>query len=139
MENEKRSICENVAELGQHKKNCQMSIVRKLPPMLPPSGRKVWPERSGESEAQDELAVKVSGAGYERFDWLLSYGTADGVTRLCRIMAKGRTALTALFYDGTVATMCREMTIYDARERFRTLIRHKTALFYNENSARYTE
>jgi hypothetical protein len=43
--------------------------------------------------------------------------------------------LAALFYDGTAAQACREMTNYDAREQFRMSIRHKTPLFYDENSA----
>jgi len=56
------------------------------------------------------------------------------VARLCKIMAKGRTALTALLYDGTVATMCRDVTKYDARERFTISIRLKNGTFYDENS-----
>jgi len=50
-------------------------------------------------------------------------------------MEKGRTALTALFYDGTVALRCREMTKYDARGRFRMSIRYKNGTFYDGNSA----
>jgi len=60
------------------------------------------------------------------------HGTDDGVTRLRGIMEWERTAL---FYDGTVSTKCREMTIYDASGRFRTLIRPKSGTFYDENSA----
>jgi hypothetical protein len=37
--------------------------------------------------------------------------------------------------DGTVATNCREMTIYDADERVWMLIRPKNRVFYDENSA----
>lgn len=38
-------------------------------------------------------------------------------------------------YDGSVALKCREVTTYDASERFRMSIRHKSASFYDENSA----
>ena len=54
---------------------------------------------------------------------------------MCRIKAKERTALTALFYDGTVATNFREMTIYDADERFWMLIRPESRVIYDGNSA----
>ena len=79
--------------------------------------------------------MRVPDAGSTRFYWLLRHGTPDGGTRLCRIKAKERTALTALFYGGTVATNCREMTIYDADERFWMLIRPTSRVFYDVNSA----
>jgi hypothetical protein len=42
--------------------------------------------------------------------------------------------------DGTLRCECgKEMSEYDASERFRTLIRQKTALFYDENSALNTK
>src|ERR1700689_207259 len=135
MEIEKPSISEKVAELRQHGKNCRMAIVRKLPPMLPHSGRKMWPVLRFRSSDQSGRAARVPGAGYARFYWLLRHGTAAGATRLMRIMAKGRTALTALFYDGTVATKCIELTKYDTGGRFRMSIRPKSGTFYDENSA----
>jgi len=42
----------------------------------------------------------------------------DGVTRLRGIMEGEGTALTALFYDGTAATMCGELTQHDAFGQF---------------------
>jgi hypothetical protein len=52
-----------------------------------------------------------------------------------RIIAKGRTALTALFYDGTVARKCSDLTKYDADGRFRTSIRPKHGTFYDGTAA----
>ena len=42
---------------------------------------------------------------------------------------------TALFYDGTVATRCGELTTDDARGRFRMSIRLKNGTFYDANLA----
>jgi hypothetical protein len=36
-------------------------------------------------------------------------------------------------YDGSVALKCREVTTYDASERFRMLIRYKNGTFYDGN------
>ena len=70
-----------------------------------------------------------------RFYGRLTHGPADGGTRLSVVMEGGRTALTALFYGGTVATNCREMTPCDTGGRFGMPIRPKNGVFYDENSA----
>src|SRR5512137_1248556 len=48
---------------------------------------------------------------------------------------KGKDGADGTFYDGTVATPCREMTKYDASGWFAISIRFKNGTFYDENSA----
>jgi hypothetical protein len=131
MEIEKPSICANVAELGLHRKVCQIRIVQVLEVLQPNSGRSPAPLEAVQSQARVRVRSKVPSGLIEWFYRPFQHGAADGGTRLYRAIARRRAAL---FYDGTVARACREMTTYDTGGRFRTLIRHKTALFYDENS-----
>ncbi len=48
---------------------------------------------------------------------------------------KGKDGADGTFYDGTVATRCREMISYDASGRFTISIRFKNGTFYDGNSA----
>jgi hypothetical protein len=111
---------------------CRISIVEFFRALQPNSGRSATPLEAVQSQARVRVRTKTPTGLIEWFYRPFEHGAADGGTRLCRAMARRRAAL---FYDGTVARACSEMTTYDTSERFRTLIRHKTALFYDENSA----
>jgi len=64
------------------------------------------------------------------------YGTAHQTAGLgCAGLRQGKDGADGTFYDGTVATNCREMTIYDADERFWMLIRPTAGFFTIVNSA----
>ena len=111
---------------------CRISIVGVFGVLQPNSGRSLCRSKRFSGLAQCKAGPRCQAAGIAWFYRALMHGTDDGVTRLRGIMEWERTAL---FYDGTVATKCREMTIYDASGRFRTLIRPKSGTFYDENSA----
>ena len=112
---------------------CQIPIIAVLGVLWPNSGHSAMPlEMTARwAMAGDQFKKRVGSKA--RSYGPLTHGTPDGVTRLNRIISRERTARTALFYDGTVATACREMTSYDANGRFRTLIRPKNGTFYDAN------
>jgi len=104
MENENPSICENVAELGLHRKVCRIRVVTNFRVLQPSSGRSAAPLKAVLSRARVRVRTKTPTGLIERFCRPFKHGTADGVTRLIRIMEKGRTALNGTFlrrYFGT--------------------------------------
>jgi hypothetical protein len=97
MENEKPSICENVAELGLHRKACRFRVVQVLKVLQPNSGRSAVSLETGLSPARAQAGTKTTTGLIERFYRPFKRGTADGVTRLSGMMEKGRTALDGTF------------------------------------------
>jgi hypothetical protein len=114
---------------------CQIPIVAFFRALQPNSDRSAVPLEMGLSQARAQAGTKTSTGLIERFYRPFKHGAADGGTRLSGIMEREGRRWTALFYDGTAATMCSELTSYDTRGRFRMPIRSENGTFYDGTAA----
>lgn len=98
MEIEKPRICENVAELGLHRKVCQIRVVEVLEVLQPNSCRSAAAPEAVLSHARVRVRTKMPTGVIRRFYRPFQHGTADGGTQLSGIMEKGKTALNGTFF-----------------------------------------
>ena len=97
MEIKKTSICENVAELGLHRKACRIRVVAVLEVLQPNSGRSAASLEAAPSQARAQAGTTTPTGLIEWFYRPFQRGAADGVTRLSEMMGMGRTALDGTF------------------------------------------